>query len=302
MKVGFRCTDGAKIKHEDCLNHCRLDDRCATISTLSSMAETREWKGKPSTTQLIQPTYQAYLRIKHDFYVAPDSLVFMYIGSRAHKKLEGADDKRALLETYLEDEEMTGIADNLEEEDGELALTDYKTWGSFMVAKSLGIEKVGEVPDPTGAVYKRAYKDKKPGDPKMLPVWGMVPENADMLDTELQLNRYLMFFEDAGFDNIDKLRVQIFVRDGGLRSAKSRGVLKNLYLVPVKKLDREYVKRYFAKKRFELITALEIGALPDICTDKERWEGIRCANFCDVWEFCPVGIEAHKDEGEDNVD
>jgi hypothetical protein len=294
MQVGFICPNGEKIRHEECLTKCRQPiqvngfnvRRCGTLSQMSAMAQVRQWKGKPSTTQLILPTRIAYLRLTQDYFVSPEDLVFMFTGTKGHKKLEGADTKHSILEQFLEDEEMTGLSDNYEVEDGIHVLSDYKFWGSYAAARALGIVMVGKKPDPEGEVYKTSGYWGKAGTPKMIPIWGFNPDMADLKDEKLQLNRYRLFWQDATFP-VDVLLLRIYIRDGGLEVAEKRGITNKLYTIPIKKLPDDEIRDYFHAKREKLLTALEKQGLPPICDKEERWDGRRCTRFCEVRDFCP---------------
>lgn len=287
MLAGFYCPDGEKITIEDCFKECRLGERCLTLPTLTLIAEEREWKGLASTTQLINGTMMEFLELTNPYYIDPDSRAFSVQGTKHHLVLEEMARKLGLpAEIALSGDR--DIVDFIEIEDGGLNLTDYKLWGSFKVAKALGIVESGIEPDPSGALYKRAGKYGKAGDPKMIPVFSKDPDKADNLDAELQLNRYRTKLEDYGL-LIDRMQLQITVRDGGLYVAKNRGVFKNFYKVPVKRLEDDYIESYFALKDSCLHQALDEGRWTTPCTPHESWEGLRCDRYCDVKELCPKG-------------
>ena len=106
------------------------------------------------------------------------------------------------------------------------------------------------------------------------------------------MNRYRLFFRDAGFP-VDRMQLQVFVRDGGTFVAAQRGVTRNIYIIPVKRLPDTPVEYYFARKRQALLTALETGMVPG-CTADERWQGKRCASFCPVagWRTRPLNVRS----------
>jgi len=52
--IAFICPDGAEIPFAECLDRCRLENRCLSKRTLRMVAEQREWRGEPSTTQLLR--------------------------------------------------------------------------------------------------------------------------------------------------------------------------------------------------------------------------------------------------------
>ena len=281
----FVCPDGEQIEVSNCLldGGCRMKDRCATRSYLRLVSTDRKWKGKPSTTMLIQGTMEAFLKLTKDYAVQPYQRAFMIHGTKSHANLEGVDDDYSILEERLDDE-ITGIPDVLECENGRNILVDYKTSGSFKVCKALGIytEKV-----PTGEVYKSG---KNQGQPKTKNEKRQDDSKIHMWEWELQINKYRMGFEKRGFQ-IHEMKIQCIVRDGGLALAKGRGLDKNVYYFPVKRLDNDYVVRYFQEKKEALLLALKQGHWDTPCTDKENWDGGKCEKYCDVWEHCPQGVK-----------
>ena len=141
-----------------------MGDRCATRSYLRLVSNERPWKGKPSTTQLINGTKLAFLKLTKDFARSPDDSAFMIHGTKGHGNLEAAEDDLSMLEEkFTDDENDTGIADVIEMEFKKTILVDYKTSGSYKVAKALGFsvitEATGEyhykmVDKDTGEIYK----------------------------------------------------------------------------------------------------------------------------------------------------
>jgi hypothetical protein len=109
------------------------------------------------------------------------------------KKIE-----RLLAEKKLEGETL-GTLDLLEPIDGtdEYRLIDYKTFGSYAVAKLLNLKDEGE------------YDRRK---------------------LALQLNNYRLLVRGYGF-NVKELKCQITVRDGNTFSARNNKIDKNLYMI-----------------------------------------------------------------------
>lgn len=289
MRVGFTCPDGFHVRFEDCLTVCRMGKRCLTKSTLVHLARVRPWTGTPSTTQLINGTRMEYLKIKHDHYVAPERMAFALLGTRVHLSLGDADTDVSLLEENFAEPDITSRPDNYELEPGQEkgVITDYKTWGSYKVASALGIV-AEKVPDPTGALYKRSGNGFKAGDPKMVTVYHQDPTAVDLREAELQLNHYRLRYEAAGFP-VASLQIEAIVRDGGTIAAKSRGIDRNWYIIPVRTLPDAQVQAFFEAQAKALIHAVETDELPPPCTMDECWKRRRCAGYCDVWDFCDVG-------------
>lgn len=282
----FRCPDGERIEIAECLQEggCRMANRCATRSYLRMAASDREWRGKPSTTQLIGGTMLAFLRITRDYAVSPDDRAFMLHGTKGHAKLESYDDEYSLIEERFDgdDTAITGIMDVLEVENGRSVLVDHKTSGSYKVMKALGFF-VDE--EETGEFYKSG---KRKGEQRTRKVLKRLDSRIDMHDWELQLNSYRMELEKRGF-SVDEMRVQCVARDGNTWIARSRGVVRNLYYFSVRRLDDSYVTDYFERKRQALLAALQQGYWKQPCSAEENWDGLRCARYCEVAEFCPYG-------------
>jgi hypothetical protein len=280
--IKFLCPDGKEELITDCLKSCRMKERCMTRPTLIHISEQREWKGYPSTTQCLNGTRQEFLKLTNDFTIDPQDRAFMFLGSVAHYPLEKADSGESLNEEKFTGTDVSGMADHYDGE--EQTLWDYKTSGSYKAASAMGVVSK-KVVDPSGAVYARAGKGYAKGDPKMITEFSIDPEKADCKDWELQLNRYRIFFEAAGFP-VKKIKIQIIVRDGNTYIAKNRGIDKNIYIVPIRILPDEEVLSYFKAKSEALVHAMETGELPDYCTEDERWNNMRCERFCDVAHIC----------------
>lgn len=292
MLEGFYCPDGVKVKVADCLQECRIEDRCQELPDLVLMSQEREFKGVPSTTQLINGTMMEFLKLTKSYYIDPDSRVFMLSGTRHHQVMDEVAKQLGMASEVALSIDRD-IFDLITWTNKGLCLVDRKEWGSYKVAKALGIAKIGEQPDPSGAVYKTNSKYGKAGDPKMIPVWGVDPSKADNWEAELQLNRYrVLLFERTGLPIAD-MCLRVKVRDGGLYIAKDRGVFRNSYRIPIKFLPDQDVRDYFKYKEECLLTALEQGHWELPCTAAESWEGVRCEEFCDVWQFCPKGQLVH---------
>lgn len=280
----FLCPDNVKIETADCLKEggCRMGTRCATRSYLQLVKSDRPWKGKPSTTQLISGTMCAFLKLTKDYAISPDDRAFMIHGTKGHKSLENMDDEYSLLEEKFSDSDISGIADVLEIENNKIILVDYKTSGSFKVAKALGFY-IDE--EPTGEVWKSG---KRKGEPKTRKILKRSDLKMDRKEWELQLNKYRIEFEKRGFKPTD-LKIQCIVRDGNTYIARSRGVFRNIYYFNIAILPDEVVNEYFQKKKDALLKALEQGYWNDICSAEENWDGLKCQNYCEVAEFCKYG-------------
>jgi hypothetical protein len=105
----------------------------------------------------------------------------------------------------------------------------------------------------------------------------------------MQLNRYRIMVEEKGLI-ISRMQLQVTVRDGGLQVAEGRGITRNIYMIPVRKMDDTMVKEYFNNKTYKLLTALDKGEYSEPCNDVECWSGTRCKEYCEVAIYCNKGI------------
>ncbi|KKN53807.1 hypothetical protein LCGC14_0599000 [marine sediment metagenome] len=284
----FKCPDNQVITVKDCLSRCQLGERCLTLPTLALMAQEREWKGIPSTTQLLNGTMYEFLKLTQPYVVDPNDRAFMLAGIKHHEELN-IKAKELGLPSEIPLNIDRDIFDLLEPENGSFNLTDYKLWGSYRVVKALGLVEVGKKPDPSGAVYKTPGKWGKAGEPKMVSVFQPMLQEVDLFNEELQLNRYRIMLEELGIA-ISKMQLQVTVRDGGLAIASGRGLTRNIYRIPISRLNDSKVSTYFAGKIEALEEALRNKAWTIPCNDRECWEGARCKRYCEVAMYCPKGM------------
>jgi hypothetical protein len=284
----FRCPDKVEIAISDCLVKCRMADRCLTKPTLLAIiGGQREWGGTPSTTQLLSPTMIEFLKITQEYAIEPRSRAFALMGIDHHAKLaKPIGDWEA--EKKLEGP-ITGITDLLipdEDNPGYHLLVDHKNFGSYRVAKVLGLVKSTK-PHPT-EVYKSSGRWGKAGSPKRVTVFTPDEEAREYQQEQLQLNNYRLMAEKAGY-KISKLQLQITVRDGGTQAARSRGVMENVYYpVDIPILQDTDTEVNFSSRYTLLMTALQTGQV-ELCTPEERWDDRRCESYCDVAELCSHG-------------
>jgi hypothetical protein len=232
---------------------------------------------------------QSFLKVTKPYAIDPDSMAFAIHGTGSHAAIEAKAKELGIPTELSATGDGRNAIDLLEYENGNLDLLDTKTWGSFKVAKVLGLTKVGRKPDPSGEMYKTNGKWGKAGSPKMVDIYDIVPEEADKWDVAMQLNRYRIMLEDENIP-INCLRVHAIVRDGGTITAKNRGVYRNTYMIPIPKLNDDEVREYFYMKNEQLVQAINQGYWEEPCSIKERWDGNRCKNFCEVSSYCVLGM------------
>lgn len=287
----FICPDGEQIDTELCLSHngCRMDRRCMLWALLKEVSRQRVWTGKPSTTQLLKGTCQAYLELTEDYAVKPSDEMYKILGTKIHSRLE-TEGHNQITEERLEWEGITGIIDVLYEEDGQQVLADYKVSGSFPIARALGLksksirsktEKYKRKTTSGGRVYLA-------GEYKVEKEWYRDKESVDFGTWREQINFYRVMLEHVGF-KIDRMVVQAIVRDGGTRAAVQYGVFGKSYLIDIPKINDLEIISYFKHKRDALLSALETKKTPAPCSAGESWGGRKCESFCSVSKFCKGG-------------
>jgi hypothetical protein len=292
----FRCPSGKIIEIEKCLAHC--DHRCLTTRTLRLIADQREWKGIPSTTQLLKGTRETFLEITTDYILDPQSALFRVHGTKGHAVLDKYTGGNELGEERLFDEICSGQFDHYDPVSK--TLTDSKTWGSYKVARALGIRtkkvEVQEVDDQGNVILLKSGPRK--GQPKTKTVTEFIEGAKDRLDTAIQLNDYRMKLEKLF--PVEHMAIEALVRDGGTWIAESRGIKLQGYLIPVNRISDHWVKIYLKAKADALHKALETNVCPKICRMRERWGGKKCESYCNVRIACDQ-VDAGKPVNEIDV-
>lgn len=256
MLKGLICPDNERITRDECITKCRMGRRCLTLPTIYATSKDREWQGKPSTTQLLQPFRLSYLKIKHDYYVRPEDRAFQILGVRAHAVLELNAKLAGLMnEMKLQGRtDITGILDLLEPDEqieNGYVLTDYKTWASAKI------------------------KNFTPQD-----------------QTVFQLNHYRLIVDEIlspGY--VTRMQIQIIVRDGGTQSAYVNKVTKRIATLEIPFMQNQYIQEYFDERAAKLLSYINGDTLPPVCDENWNWK--RCKDYCECFEFCPEGRRIH---------
>lgn len=291
--IGFICPDGERILFDDCFKECRLKsdlpcERCKALPFLKRASKQKTWNGVPSTTQLLQGTREAWLKITREYFINPDKSVYALLGNHVHSVLDKFGQGDHLTEERLIDDICSGAFDFY---DGETqTLYDYKTWGSYKVMKALGISsyETPETDENGNVVLKKSGKNK--GEPKMKKVWvnGDIAAKADaLLETSIQMSNYrdkLLSVLPSGY-TVKKMAVQAISRDSGLMVSIKRGIEENAPLIPINGISSHWVNKYLNRKKELLLEALEKDYAPP-CRKRETWQGKKCKDYCDVVEHC----------------
>ncbi len=293
--TAFICPDQERIPIDQCLSHkgCRMSERCANLPYLRFVAYDREWRGITPSAAGNGPLLIA-LKKEKPYAISPDSRTFAVLGTGVHGKL-GLDRYtfNVISEELIEDDDgMKGTPDCFEvdeNQEGCMELEDYKTYGSYKVAKILGIVAV-EKPllDADGKPYIWFKSGPRKGQPKTETIFGRDPSKAETRDIELQLNRYRIMFWNKKKIPVSRMKLIVYVRDGGTQVAKSRGIDRNLYVIPVAFMPDEEVLGYYGTLTREVDEILKCNftRYGRLCNAWECWDGRRCQGFCEVADYC----------------
>ena len=288
---GFKYPDGEKVSLEDVRKgKVDIEKMGVALPTLLYMSHQRDPNRKPSTTELLIGTCQAYLQRTEDYYVDPQENAFALAGTIHHSKLEGSASDDMLAELPLEHMDITGIVDLYDVKNK--ILIDYKNTGSYKASQILGMQSFES--EHETEVYKRNGRWGRAGTPKKIKKFYSDPATADFGDWSWQINFYRLLLENNGYP-VKKMYVQLTVRDGGVQVATSRGIYKNIYLVEVPHINYEILKDRFIEKRDSLLESLEKREIPEMCTEEETWGGRKCKSYCSVRTVCPY-VEKIEDE------
>ena len=277
----FTCPNGNQVEIKECLKGCPNGERCMVVPGLKAVGKTRAFYGLPSVTQLLQPTLSAYLAIKYDYAINPMNAIASMIGTQSHSLMENNSPNGWLSEVRLADDICSGQFDAVDLRNK--TLIDFKFFGAYRVAGALGYrgrwQKVGQY-----------VKGKNKGQDK----WQMVYEPGgvrDILEIAIQLSYYRKLLADHGID-VDKIKVQMFVRGGLDKVAQSYGLTRMSYVIPIFPLPIRHVRKFMQIKHDRLMNALESGICPPVCSESERWSSksrpdYKCHNYCNSNINCP---------------
>ena len=282
----FRCPDGELIPIGDCYKNCRMKERCLLLPVLKAVGKTRAWYGKPSVTQLLKDTRQAYLEIVNDYSIDPQKSIASMIGTNSHSLMEGNVPNGYLSEVRFENDITSGQIDGYDCKT--CTLFDFKFFGAYRIAKALG-----KIPKWKKKTHIRG-KDKG----KEYWVQEFVDGGVkDVMEISKQLSYYKVLMKEHGL-KVKRILVQMLVRGGLDKVAKSYGLTKTGYIVKLNGISERWITKYMTAKHDRLFHALETGELPPVC--KQRWNDLKCKDYCGVNMYCPYYLEKYGDKKEVN--
>ena len=280
----FICPDGGRCPINDCLNKCRLPQRCMARPAIIAIASKAGDRGLSqfSVTELLRGTRESYLMKLYNYPVDPQSLMLSTTGTALHDFNEHAVDGENWLIT--EQRYHNAIASGQIDtygyimNDNELAICDYKLTTSYKIAKALGY---GTTKVATGEFYKTGLKK---GQPKYKNEWTDQGVHKRM-DWALQQNFYRILLEEQGY-KVDAMYIQAYARDFSQSSQSRSGITHPQYVIRLNKISDRWLKLWFNEKKQRLENALKSNTLPPLCTPKETWNGLKCEKYCNVAHLC----------------
>ena len=285
----FICPNGNRVAIKSCLENC--EHRCMFLPTLRAIASSADRGLKePTVTELLAGTRETYLKKTTDYAVAPMDQIFALHGTGLHSVNEKNSEGEMLTEVRLYDGRMSGQFDVYGSilDQKTKVLGDYKVTSSYKAMKALGFYKVKV---PTGEFYKTGIHK---GQPKYKNEWH-TDGVKDILDWAIQLNFYRMQLEKNGF-TVDKMQIQILVRDFSTRIATERNITKPVYIIPIHKISNIWIERFLSEKLKRLKNAIATKTIPEHCTAKENWYGRKCTGYCSVVDQCDFGTMLKRQE------
>jgi hypothetical protein len=115
----------------------------------------------------------------------------------------------------------------------------------------------------------------------------------DNFEWRMQLSRYAMMIEDAGFP-VEALYIQATVRDFTARTPQMYGLHRQIYVIKLQRIPRPEVERFYKEKQDALLAAIAHEKMPPACNSRETWGGRRCLSYCPVWKDCDEGWRARE--------
>lgn len=293
-KARFECIDGESIEIKECLEECRLKDRCIPRTMLYNAAYERPFQGKLSVTQLANGTLMEFLRATVPYSVKPSDQSWSLIGTNMHSRMEENRGWGDIAELRVEHPLFYGTIDLLTPDeycDGAYQLLDYKTYGSYKAGKLLG-RTVVEVP--SGETYRRKTTKRGvtyyPGQERMMDMYYFDSDMSEQDNEAWQLNTYRVGAQYQYDYTISSLMICVTLRDAGAHTRRT-GFDRNIYMQPIRYIEDDEVLARAEQKQNAFAYAMEYGVMPEKCSDEETWNGIRCRDFCEVRHFCPYGGE-----------
>ncbi|KKL27299.1 hypothetical protein LCGC14_2386520 [marine sediment metagenome] len=272
MLIGFMCPKSGRGELFDfCFKKCL--NKCMPLPVLISLSrQNREDEENIyHVTSILNPPQVEYLKRNNDYYVAPNSLVDMSIGSSWHARLE--ETKESIKELELEDD----------------YLMEQNFRKTIMVQVSDG--KVGGTCDPvlsgTSDLYVKSTKTL--WDYKVMKyfyTFKYISEGKwEGNSIPMQLNIYRVY----QYPEAEAIKIFVYLKDYKL-NMQDKHDLSQTETLQVPMIPDEKVKKKVVDLLTEHVQAQETGK-PRPCKEDELWINrsgvpLRCQNYCAVKEVC----------------
>ena len=259
--AGFKCPKGrneGRVPFSFCETDC--PERCYPLPLLMSFAGDREIIPKMySVTELVKPRQQVYYSRNFDYWVSPESQVWLTFGTGIHKAIEMGYDR------------IQNKNNHIIEKRCEVSLQT-----------PMGVAVLRGTPDHVDLTENTLYDYKSSGSFQVKKLWQAVMDGATWLEEDyfIQLNVYRAFF----YPTISRLRLVCLVKDWTTRMT---GEMNRIEFVEVPVANVEDVK-VWAIDRIStfMLDELNPGSIAK-CGPKDTWDGRRCREYCNAADVCP---------------
>jgi len=272
MLKGFTCPkSGRNEPFEFCWSKCM--NHCKPLPVLLALAH--QDRGSEENvyhvTEILNPPQQVYLKRNNPYYMQPDSLIDMNIGSAWHSKLE--ETKKYIKELGLEDDYL--MEQNFIEP---IAVKVFKDPKEDMVVMLSG----------TSDLYVRSTKTLF--DYKIMKYFYsfkyLSEQKWDDSPIPWQLNIYRVY----QYPEVEDIKIFCYLKDYKL-NMKEKYDLDPTETLHVPMIPDDKVKKRVVELLTEHVTAQMTGK-PRPCTEEERWwndrekKYLRCEHYCSVRDIC----------------
>ena len=281
MLKGFVCPDTHKdTPFDTCWKECR--HRCMPLPVLLAVSkQMRESEDDVyHVTEILSPPQAVWLQRNKDYYVPPESLIDMNIGTSWHEKLEQT--KQYVQELGLEDDYL--IEKNFKE-----IFWWYKKQSRLLTADDVGKadDKIMELDSiilsGTPDLYVKSTNT----------LWDYKVTNyfytaKYMLDNKWDDNSYMWQLNIYRRFNYRDARMKLFcyLKDWKRDFPKKYGVGKTA-VVEVPKIPDRVVDNRVKQLLAEHVQNQRDSSKIRQCTKEEIWGGVRCESYCSVAGICP---------------
>lgn len=276
MLEGFMCP---KSKSNTTFNFCwkACVRHCKPLPVLLALAhqDRASEENVYHVTEILNPPQQVYLKRNNPYYVRPDSLIDMMVGTSWHEKLAGT--KKYVQELDLQDDYL--MEQNFKRHfavyEGRIIdlkyneLADKDTIITLSGTSDLYVKSTKTLYDYKVMKFFYTFKYLSEGkwDDSTIP-W--------------QMNIYRVY----QYPEAEDIKIFCYLKDYKLNLAEKYDLSQTEELhVPL--IPDNIVKDRVVELLAEHVTAQKTGK-PRPCTEEEMWnKKVRCTNYCSVRDICP---------------